>query len=312
MDAVCERVRRVAVISDDDHIVPDCDDHMSEHHHHHHHYHHHLHHDNAQALPPCPSDPAELDRYLPSLQEGSVQPRRDSASQINDFFNDEGDARDPAACGWAGGGRRGGSSTYVSPLSQRDVFDEDVFIKPEPVTLNVWEDVGPSLRQLEAEAQEVLQPPLVHYPPITPKLEDAPFAPCQLSVEGLSTPSPPPAPHNSCRRDSPCPPPPHSSPLPPTQPSDFPSTSTVGPSPRLCMPPTPPASDHGSPADLNFRRTPPPPYVVPLSPPLGDQRGGGRLHVHGGAGRGRTQPGVAPPARQPAGGTWGGEILQKK
>lgn len=32
MEAVCERVRRVAVICDDDHIVPDCDDHMSESH----------------------------------------------------------------------------------------------------------------------------------------------------------------------------------------------------------------------------------------------------------------------------------------
>ncbi|XP_045119384.1 dendritic arbor reduction protein 1-like [Portunus trituberculatus] len=269
MDAVCERVRRVAVISDDDHIVPDCDDHMSDHHHHHHHYHHHLHHDNSQALQPCPSDSAELDRYLPSLQEGSVQPRRDSASQINDFFNDEGDARDPAGCGWAGGGRRGGGSTYVSPVSQRDVFDEDVFIKPEPVTLNVWEDVGPSLRQLEAEAQEVLQPPLTHYPhpPITPKLEDPPFAPCQLSLEGLSTPSPPPPPPPQLLPQRlPLPSTPTLTPTSTHPAFRFPSTSTVGPSPRLCMPPTPPASDHGSPADLNFRRTPPPPYVVPLSP----------------------------------------------
>lgn len=32
MEAVCERVRRVAVISDDDHIVPDCDDHMTDSH----------------------------------------------------------------------------------------------------------------------------------------------------------------------------------------------------------------------------------------------------------------------------------------
>ncbi|XP_063850503.1 splicing factor, proline- and glutamine-rich-like [Scylla paramamosain] len=311
MDAVCERVRRVAVISDDDHIVPDCDDHMSEHHHHHHHYHHHLHHDNAQALPPCPSDPAELDRYLPSLQEGSVQPRRDSASQINDFFNDEGDARDPAACGWAGGGRRGGSSTYVSPLSQRDVFDEDVFIKPEPVTLNVWEDVGPSLRQLEAEAQEVLQPPLVHYPPSPPswKTPPSPRASCQWRA---CPPPPRPRPHNSCRRDSPCPPPPHSSPLPPTQPSDSPPPAQWGPLRACACPPRPPPLTTALLLTSTSAGHPRRPTWCPSPPPPRGSAGWGAPPRARRGWEGADPAWRRPPARQPAGGTWGGEILQKK
>ncbi|XP_042888711.1 dendritic arbor reduction protein 1-like [Penaeus japonicus] len=260
MEAVCERVRRVAVICDDDHIVPDCDDHMSESH-------------DTNALP-WASVSAELDKYLPSIPEVSVQPRRDSASQIDEFFEGE---VDPSTGGWVG--RRGGT-TYVSPVSLRDAHEEDVFIKPEPIPVDsskfsMWEDMASSIRHLDPESPEsntsfILPAPRSYAPAhMHPhhgaahiKLEDTTLTQCHLSAELpklLSTPSPPPPPlvlaHNRL--------PGATTPTPTHTAFRFSSGSPLGP--RSCMPPTPPASDHGSPADHHFRRTPPPPYVVPAS-----------------------------------------------
>ncbi|XP_050692759.1 Kruppel-like factor 3 isoform X2 [Eriocheir sinensis] len=278
MEAVIERVRRVAVISDDDHIVPDCDDgHMNDPH-------------EPTTQPPWASDSAELDKYLPSLAEGSVQPRRDSASQIDEFFEGE---VDPNTGTWVtgggggGGGRRGGN-TYVSPVSLSHPHDEDVFIKPEPVNesprLSLWDDVTGDLRGLDSEPHDLLgamlgAPHHPHHhshglshhhslpqylPPQQIKLEDSPFPPpCSLAQDSpklISTPSPPP----------PLGPPPrfhHPHTPTSTHPAfRFPSSTTLGLSPRLCMPPTPPASDQGSPADPHYRRPSPPPYMVPPSP----------------------------------------------
>ncbi|XP_071536946.1 Krueppel-like factor 5 [Panulirus ornatus] len=252
MEAVCERVRRVAVICDDDHIVPDCDDHMNDTHDH--------------AGLPWAAVSKELDKYLPSMPEQSVQPRRDSASQIDEFFEGE---VDPNTGGWVAGRR--GANTYVSPVSLRDNHDEEVFIKPEPVSvdskLTLWTDVSSSLRHLDPESHDAhaqltsmsggrSYETHVNAAPI--KLEEPTLT--QL----LSTPSPPLI----------LPPrmPVTSTPTPTSTPTNthpafrFPSTSTMGPPARVYMPPTPPASDHGSPADPHFRRTPPPPYVVPPSP----------------------------------------------
>ncbi|KAG7178052.1 Dendritic arbor reduction protein 1-like [Homarus americanus] len=218
---------------------------------------------------------AELDKYLPSLPEQSVQPRRDSASQIDEFFEGE---VDPNTVGWVGGRRGATTTTYVSPVS-RDPHDEDVFIKPEPIPvdskLTMWEDVTSSIRHLDPEAQDsslgghlggmsargyhhISQP----HTNTHVKLEEPTLTQCHLSGELpklLSTPSPPP----------PLIMPPRLPSLSSTPTSAHPAfrfPSTLGQPTRLCMPPTPPASDHGSPADLHFRRTPPPPYVVPPSP----------------------------------------------
>ncbi|XP_066962619.1 dendritic arbor reduction protein 1-like [Macrobrachium rosenbergii] len=264
MEAVCERVRRVAVISDDDHIVPNCDDHMSETH-------------DPTALQ-WASVSAELDKYLPNLQEASVQPRRDSASQIDEFFEVE----DPAAEGWmnrrgagggVGGGGGGGGNTYVSPVILRDAPEEDVFIKPEPMPIpNIWEDVTSSISSLDPETPD---PTVAHFGPLPPsrpyhppeinmKLEEPAYTHCSLSSELpklLSTPSPPPL------IMQPRIPPMTSATTPTTTHPAFryPDTSPMLAPTRVCMPLTPPASDQGSPADHHYRRTPPPPYVMPPS-----------------------------------------------
>ncbi|XP_068203479.1 Kruppel-like factor 3 [Palaemon carinicauda] len=284
MEAVCERVRRVAVISDDDHIVPNCDDHMSETH-------------DPNALQ-WASVSAELDKYLPNLQEASVQPRRDSASQIDEFFEVE----DPTATAWmnrrgAGGGVGGGggggggipvgtanANTYVSPVSLRDAQDEDVFIKPEPMPIpvdplkfNMWEDVTSSISHLDPDIPD---PNCTHYgsmpsrldhhhqsslsTEINIKLEEPAFTHCNLSAELpklLSTPSPPPLimpPRLPPMTFTPTPTTPHPA-------FRFPNSSPMFVPGRASMPPTPPASDQGSPADHHYRRTPPPPYVMPPS-----------------------------------------------
>ncbi|XP_069953610.1 Krueppel-like factor 5 isoform X2 [Cherax quadricarinatus] len=349
MEAVCERVRRVAVISDDDQIVPDCDGHMNET-------------QDPAALPwasvsrdfwvfpasaqlstmncarsfikfceweesagvlpreyvnerggsgpwgppttrwdPPSGSQAELDKYLPNLAEPSVQPRRDSASQIDEFFEGE---VDPSVCP---GVRRGGSNTYVSSVSHRDAHDEDVFIKPEPMAsvdskLSMWEDVTSSIQQLGPElhdASGVLHDSsgvlhdaggVLHdssgvllsdvprgsyqhahtFCSASIKLEEPTLVQCHLSPELpklLSTPSPPPLilpprlPLSSTPTST------HSA-------FRFPSSSSLVPPTRLCMPPTPPASEHGSPADQHYRRTPPPPYMVPASPTSSAGMGG--------------------------------------
>lgn len=94
------------------------------------------------------------------------------------------------------------------------------------------------------------------------KLEEPNFTQCNMGLSAelpklLSTPSPPPLL------------------LPPRLPMTstptnthpafrYPMSSPMLTPARMCMPPTPPASDHGSPADHHhYRRTPPPPYVVP-------------------------------------------------
>lgn len=218
---------------------------------------------------------AELDKYLPSFPEPTVQPRRDSASRIDEFFEGEGE---PTPGLW-GGGRQGGN-TYVSPVIRQDTHDEDVFIKPEPLPtdprLAMWEDGTLPLRNLESDLQDPYGC-MAGSSYQSPKLEDPQLnLHCTLGGELpklLSTPSPPPL-------------------TPPIMPSRFPQpvtpTTTTTPTlththpafrypsnisgtlgsveKRLCMPPTPPASDHGSPADLHYRRTPPPPYMVPPSP----------------------------------------------
>lgn len=201
-----------------------------------------------------------------------MQPRRDSASQIDEFFEGE---VDPNTGGWVGGRR--GANTYVSPVSLRDAHDEEVFIKPEPISvdsskLTLWADVTSSLRHLDPESQDThaqltsmsggrSYETHVNAAPI--KLEEPTLTQCSLSAELpklLSTPSPPLIlPPRLPVTPTPTPTTTHPA-------FRFPSTSTMGPPTRLYMPPTPPASDHGSPADPHFRRTPPPPYMVPPSP----------------------------------------------
>ncbi|XP_045620401.1 Krueppel-like factor 5 isoform X2 [Procambarus clarkii] len=296
MEAVCERVRRVAVISDDDQIVPDCDDHMNDSH--------------DQTGLPWASVSAELDKYLPSLPEPPAQPRRDSASQIDEFFEGEVDL---TTGGWVAGRRvAGGATTYVSSVSHRDAHDEDVFIKPEPMTsvdsskLTMWEDVTTSIQHLDPELHDshggllgspggLLGSPGgllgssrgVYAHNATIKLEEPSLSQCHLSAELpklLSTPSPPPLimPPRLTQSSTPT----------STHPAfRYPSTSTLGTPSRLYMPPTPPASDHGSPADPHFRRTPPPPYIVPASPTSSGGVGGSPVCTTSMGGGGRSMGG---------------------
>ena len=97
-----------------------------------------------------------MDKYLTvDSTDRTSQPRRSSASQIDEFFDDDDDTVADAALnfnwllgpygppgGGGGGGGGGGtttsltrdSSTYVSPVSLRQMSpDDDVFVKPEPV-----------------------------------------------------------------------------------------------------------------------------------------------------------------------------------
>ncbi|KAB7494449.1 hypothetical protein Anas_04514, partial [Armadillidium nasatum] len=80
MDVVCDGVRRVTVSSDDDHCVPDCDIQMTDP-------------VKDALLWGVNATPSELDKYLPDdlkfPQDVSEQPRRSSASQIDEFFEDD-------------------------------------------------------------------------------------------------------------------------------------------------------------------------------------------------------------------------------
>ncbi|KAK4287930.1 hypothetical protein Pmani_039014 [Petrolisthes manimaculis] len=241
---------------------------------------------------------AELDKYLPSFPEQSVQPRRDSASRIDEFFEEE---VEPTLGGWVSG--RQGGNTYVSPVSLRDAHDEDVFIKPEPLPteprLAMWDDGTLPLRNLDSEVHDPLGG-MAGGSCHNIKLEE-PHLSLQCHLGGeipklISTPSPPPLTLIMPSRFPQSPTPTTTS--TPTHPAfRYPSTSggTMGSGgPRLCMPPTPPASDHGSPADLHYRRTPPPPYMVPNSPTSSASIMCGSSSMCGGSGGRRGSIGGTP------------------
>ncbi|CAL4128324.1 unnamed protein product, partial [Meganyctiphanes norvegica] len=270
MEAVCERVRRVVVcdeeFEDDDHIVPDCDDHMSN--------------GSAQDLhwatftmaSSAPAEPTELDKYLLTTDwkyPDGVQPRRSSASQIDEFFEDGDLINEDGIL------IKGGNKTYVSPYTKDDV--DDVFVKPEPLdeltsSSRMWGDISHSIRQLDGPDLDEPPPLPVLSPADIPSLGSNKSSSLMMPSKTnqymgdltklLSSPlSSPPI---MIRQ------PQHSPVGPPTQPQQHPAYryNPLMPAARQhYMPPTPPASDHGSPADHHgyqpiARRTPPPPYTM--------------------------------------------------
>ena len=141
--------------------------------------------------PPAQPQPQEQwDQQEQDQQETPVQPRRTSASQIDEFFDDDTavdanlwaadvesevietnanesvDNKDiwprnsnPGRDTWTAEDLINdttclkGTSTYVSPVSLRNMMDDEVFIKPEPVEnrLAMWEDITTSVRHLNPE-----------------------------------------------------------------------------------------------------------------------------------------------------------------
>ncbi|XP_076069008.1 uncharacterized protein LOC143041135 [Oratosquilla oratoria] len=288
----------------DDHCVPDCDlpQHMAA----------------EETHLSWGSMTSELDKYLLTYHDASAQPRRDSASQIDEFFEGSvtptlltGPDGSPGVAGVGGGAwSRRGSATYVSPVTSRGSSqDDEVFVKPEPVDTKVslLEDIASSIRMLDQDPPgtdllDDLGPSRIHgmHPHVSPmgilatgtlnvKLEDPTLTQCQLGPPSdpcsiskiIATPSPPPTMHSPpYGRPQNTPPP--GCPLPSLK---FTHTHLS----RLYTPPTPPASDQGSPstgADIYplSRRTPPPPYTPPTPPvssgPMCGLMGGGGMGNH--------------------------------
>ena len=156
--------------------------------------------------PPLPPQPQEQQDQL-QAQQPTVQPRRTSASQIDEFFDDDiavdanlwavdveeavieaeqsetisnksvwqrdSESNKEAWTAEQRGNKEAwtaedlindtsyskGTATYVSPVSLRNIMDDEVFIKPEPVEnrLAMWEDVTTSVRHLDPEESNNVQ-----------------------------------------------------------------------------------------------------------------------------------------------------------
>lgn len=190
------------------------------------------------------------------------KPRRESASTIDDYFDH--------------GRTHHIMSSYVSQRTMHGVTNEDdVFLKPPPL----WEDITSSIQKLDPENAEMLGTQVIK----TEILDDTTPPPpvisttIQLHVPLLTTiktekpptPQPPPNPiggggihvvnvHG--------PPPTQAAPYQYPPPHHNSYKMAAGTFRGLyAPPPTPPASDPGSPGSNLPRRTPPPPYPAPNS-----------------------------------------------
>lgn len=187
------------------------------------------------------------------------KPRRESASQIDDFF----ETPNP---------RAHHSMSYVSPRTMHGVpSEDDVFLKPP-----LWEDITSSIQKLDPENAEMLgsltsATSLNNTTQIKMEVPDdmqlpSPehlLHPLSIKTEKVAPPSPAPS---LQMLGAPGPASPYHSASPQFHQTGYKMSYHV---PRVfyAPPPTPPASEPGSPGSNLPRRTPPPPYPVPSAVP---------------------------------------------
>ncbi|KAF0297356.1 Dendritic arbor reduction protein 1 [Amphibalanus amphitrite] len=184
-----------------------------------------------------PPEGTDMDTLPDNYMEMADQPRRESASQIDEFFTSA--AR-----------RRSSFTAILSALHGRD--EDDVFVKPEP-------EPEPEPEPAPLAGLPPVQAPL---PPLYPSALPPPEPRFEFTAPAAPPPHPPP-PHIKCE------------PGVYRMPSGFGAPPTQGyhpagygggpPYPLRCyLPPTPPHSDPGSASPEQLaaagRRTPPPPY----------------------------------------------------
>ncbi|XP_074028072.1 uncharacterized protein [Leptinotarsa decemlineata] len=222
------------------------------------------------------------------LEEELEKPRRDSVSQIDDFF-------EPAN---NNNNRHQSAMSYVSSLSMRT--EDDAFLRPPAL----WEDIASSIQNIDPENANMLGVSPGHV-----KLEvvddltascvsgtPSPLlSPLEIKTEKvLQQPGPtlhllgtPTSPYNQPQPTSPQQAAPHYHQQPPQQPIHHPHLNNnnqykynnvvPGPAPGNALYPmpsrlmyvsplTPPSSEPGSPGGALPRRTPPPPYPAPGCP----------------------------------------------
>ncbi|CAG9763890.1 unnamed protein product [Ceutorhynchus assimilis] len=219
------------------------------------------------------SNTSDLDTFLCKqewerrLEEELDKPRRDSASQLDDFF-------EPAAP------QRIAQQT-MSYVSMRSLpgTDDDVFLRPP-----LWEDIASSIQNIDPENANMLVK-METVDELSNNCQPAPsplLSPLEIKTEKVLQPPPAPTLHLMGTPTSP-----HYHPQQPTSPHYHPqqppptihnqykynnnnnTTSTnqnVYPAMSRLMyvsPLTPPSSEPGSPGGSLPRRTPPPPYHGP-------------------------------------------------
>ncbi|XP_039286704.1 dendritic arbor reduction protein 1-like [Nilaparvata lugens] len=170
------------------------------------------------------------------------KPRRESASQIDDYFEHRPTHHHHGVAA-------------LSYVSQRTVAsgghpEDDVFLKPPPL----WEDITSSIQKLDPENAEMLDTQAIK----TEILEDTLVQlerPLLIKTEQPSTPPPPLHLLNTVAAPS--------SPYHQFPPSSYKIAAAPHFRNVYAPPPTPPASEPGSPGANLPRRTPPPPYPAP-------------------------------------------------
>ncbi|KAJ8982478.1 hypothetical protein NQ317_005114 [Molorchus minor] len=193
------------------------------------------------------------------LEEELDKPRRDSASQIDDFF-------EPTH----NNNRHQPAMSYVS-MRTLPGTDDDVFLRPP-----LWEDIASSIQNIDPENANMLgvspgqvlqQPgPTLHLmgTPTSPYNQPQPTSPQQQTPHYHQQPQPPPQPiHHPHNNNN-------------THPQYKYNNVAQGPAPGNALYPmsrlmyvsplTPPSSEPGSPGGNLPRRTPPPPYPAPGCP----------------------------------------------
>ncbi|XP_076262788.1 uncharacterized protein LOC143197887 isoform X2 [Rhynchophorus ferrugineus] len=243
---------------------------------------------------------SELDTFLCKpewerrLEEERDKPRRDSASQIDDFF----EASGPIA-------QRSVPQTmsYVSMRTTLPTTDDDVFLRPA-----LWEDIASSIQNIDPENANMLVGPghvKMEVDELSVNCQPTPsplLSPLEIKTEKVLQPTPGPTLHlmgtpTSPYQQQPTSPPqgqqPHyHQPQPQAPMHHLPHNNNQykynnnnnnnnvlppGPAPGNALYPmsrlmyvsplTPPSSEPGSPGGALPRRTPPPPYHGPGCPP---------------------------------------------
>lgn len=231
----------------------------------------------------------DLDAYLDRngewtqrIPESTAQQkaRRESASQVDEFFEDQSEPSGATASGMAYSAYAGSSGLLARgphphhgyggshvrpdyrlyhPASSKLPSDDDVFAKPNPPHPGpfngIWEDITASINVRDPDVVPSAAVPnpveMVHV-----KTEVSALSPCQYNSGGVKQ-----------ELEASCYPGGSYSPQGGSATTGFKFTAIVGPHfsmGRMYMPPTPPSSEPGSPATdgapLPSRRTPPPPY----------------------------------------------------
>ncbi|XP_021932918.1 Krueppel-like factor 5 isoform X2 [Zootermopsis nevadensis] len=204
--------------------------------------------------------------------ELEIKPRRESASQIDDFFEAPAAPHHPARHHHHHHHHHANSMSYVSMRTVPGPHaEDDVFLKPP-----LWEDITSSIQKLDPENAEMLAAvklevpdevascgspsslPLMNPPVI--KTEKLPPPPQQPPLQPMHLMTAPASPFSSNGPQQQFPPQhgykfSNNGNLPPPA---FPMSRLV-----YVPPPTPPISEPGSPGNNIPRRTPPPPYPAP-------------------------------------------------